>query len=133
MDRSFGDFLSRLRAPSKGISLIFNILIKEEEGMFVAHCLELDVVATGDTAGSAQKDLVALICTQVDYAFSNDNLENLYHPAPPEIWKLFFACKEASEKRYRIDSGFRREVAPDVFVPPWLIAKTCHAPKTCYV
>lgn len=133
IEKSFADFISRLKTPTKGISLIFNILIKKEDDLFIAHCLELDIVATADSPERAQKDLVALICTQIDYAFSNDNLKYLYHPAPPEVWKEFFDCKEASEKRYKIDPAFKRDTTGDVFVPPWLIAKTCLAQSACHV
>jgi predicted RNase H-like HicB family nuclease len=112
--------------------MIFSVLEKEEDGMFIAHCLELDIVATGDTPREARKDMVALICAQVDYAFSNDNLAHLYHPAPKEVWKQFFACKEAEERKYKIRSSFG-ETVPKGHVPPWLIAKTCRIPKTCRI
>ena len=31
-----------------------NILMKEEDGMFIAHCLELDILATGGYCGSSK-------------------------------------------------------------------------------
>ena len=82
---------------SKDISFTVNILIKKEKGLFVAHCLELDIVATGKTPTEAQKEIISLVCTQVDYAFSNNNLDHLYHPAPPRVWAEFFSCKEQLE------------------------------------
>lgn len=36
--------MASLGKKSKDISMAVNMLIKEGEGMFVAHCLELDVV-----------------------------------------------------------------------------------------
>jgi hypothetical protein len=45
----------------------------------------------GETLEQTQKDIVALICAQIDYAFSNDNLDNLYHPAPKQVWEAFYA------------------------------------------
>lgn len=114
-------------------AMIFSILVKEEDDLFIAHCLELDIVATADSIGQAQKEIIALICAQVDYAFSNDNLDNLYHPAPPEVWEEFFACKERIEKRYKLDAVFKKDAAREVFVPPWIIANTCQAERTCHV
>ena len=113
--------------------IIFNILIKDEENLFLAHCLELDIVATGETVERAKKEMIALICAQVDYAFSNDNLENLYKPAPKDVWEEFFACKERSEEKYKVDQAFPKNGDAHSFVPPWIIANTCHKPAFCNV
>jgi len=103
--------------------MTFNILAKKEEGIWVAHCLELDIVATAKTLSVLKKEIVDLIITQVDYAFSNDNLDNLYHPAPQEIWKEFYKCKRSIGKKIRMKSEFKDKS----FVPPWIIANTCFA------
>ncbi len=116
---------------SADISLSVNILIKENDNMFVAHCLELDIVAVAETLDQAQKEVVSLICAQVDYAFSNDNLSNLFHPAPPEVWAEFFECKEQQERKYKLESAFQKGVK--TILPPWLIAKTCQSCKYCHV
>lgn len=112
--------------------MVFNILLKKEVDLFLAHCLELDIVATGNTMEQAQKDLIALVCAQVDYAFSNNNLENLYHPAPKELWKEFFDCKERVEKCYKLDATFSKSSHDRPFVPPYIIAKTCQNPEFCH-
>ena len=102
-------------------SMTFNILAKKESDMWLAHCLELDIVATAKTITTLKKEIENLIITQIDYAFSNDNLDNLYHPAPAEVWKEFYACKESVEKRVKMRSEFKA----NSFVPPWIIANTC--------
>ena len=71
-----------------------NILIKKEGDLFVAHCHELDIVVTGKTIAEAQNEIISLISAQIEYAFNNNNLEYLYHPAPPEVWNEFFSCKK---------------------------------------
>jgi len=95
--------------------MIFNILIKEDDGMFVAHCLELDIVATAESVEQAQKDIIALICAQVDYAFSNDNLENLYCPAPAEVWQEFWSAENSGGRdiRLKIPSKPEPEISLD--------------------
>jgi hypothetical protein len=72
-------------------SMTFNIIAKKESGMWVAHCLELDIVATAGTMTDVKKEMDDLIVAQIDYAFTNNNLDNLYKPAPPEAWKEFYA------------------------------------------
>ena len=112
--------------------MIFSILVKEEGGMCVAHCLELDIVATDNTVGKVKKEMEDLILTQVDYAFSNGNLENLYHPAPAEVWKEFFECKNQIEERIKLESAFQKKRSLKEFVPPWIIAKTCTPDNLCH-
>lgn len=77
----------------------FNVFIKTEDNLFIAHCLELDIVATGNTIARAQKDMVELIKTQILYAFSNDNLDHLFKMAPAEVWQEYLACKNKDRPR----------------------------------
>ena len=80
-------------------SMIFNVLIKKEGTLFLAHCLELDLVATAKTFSQVKKEMREIIETQVDYAFSNDNLHHLYRPAPAEVCREFYACKSSAQQR----------------------------------
>ncbi|MFH1075849.1 MAG: hypothetical protein V1753_03265 [Pseudomonadota bacterium] len=121
--------MGELLRETNDISINANILTKKEDGLFVAHCLEFDIVATGDTAEQAQRECVALICAQIEYAFIHDNLDNLYHSAPSEVWAEFFKCKAQVERRYKIEKRFD-DSSEQSFIPPWLIAKTCQA---CHV
>jgi hypothetical protein len=82
------------------VGMTFNILIREEEDTCIAHCLELDIVATSPTLEGVEIDIMSLITAQIEYAFKNDNLDNLYHPAPPEVWKEYFNCSTAEIKEY---------------------------------
>ena len=106
-------------------SMIFNLLAKKEKGLWIGHCLELDIVATANSLEVLKKDLADLITAQVDYAFSNNNLENLYHPAPPEVWEEFFRCSPEAEEIIEVHSEFQDDRPLKSFVPPWIIAKTC--------
>jgi len=127
VERAKNDFLRWRKRPSaKGQSMTFNVLIKEEEGILVAHCLELDIVATADSLNLVKEDMASLIIAQIDYSFSNDNLEHLFHPAPQEVWTEFFSCKErATRERHKIESFFKKEIPS---IPPWIITNTLQAP-----
>lgn len=115
------------------ISFSVNILIKKEDGLYVAHCLELDIVAVAETPDQVQQEIISLICVQIDYAFTNNNISNLYHPAPQKIWRDFFACKEQMERKYKIEPSFTKNQTSSNILPPWLIAKTCQMNHMCYV
>lgn len=103
-------------------SLSVNILAKKEGDIWTGHCLELDIVVTANSIEKLRKELTDLIVAQVDYAFSNDNLNYLYHPAPPEIWKEFFNCKKQLEDRIQVKSKSKKKTA---FVPPIITTNTC--------
>jgi predicted RNase H-like HicB family nuclease len=105
-------------------SMVFNVLIKKEMDLFVAHCLELDIVATGKTLDEAKGDLKDLIEAQVECAFANNNLDNLFRPAPSEAWREFYSCTSRPEERIDVKSGFGHKESGR-FVPPWIIAKIC--------
>ena len=113
-------------------SMIFNVLIKKEGTLFLAHCLELDLVATAKTFSRVKKEMRDIIETQVDYAFSNDNLDHLYRPAPSEVWREFYACKEMKEEKLDIRSAFKK-TDKEQFIPPWIIARICEASERCRV
>ncbi len=107
-------------------SMVFNIFIKRDGDTFVAHCLELDIVAESDTQTGVMDDIRELIITQIDFAFSNNNLDNLYRSAPTEVWKQFYECPERTTSEIlRIGSRSSQENGPKVFVPSEVITNTC--------
>jgi len=110
--------------------LIFNILIKKDtdQGCYIAHCLELDIVATSKRLREVKRDIINLIDTQVDYSFSNNNLANLYHSAPIEVWQEFYKCKKIEESNKKIKSHFSKD---NSFIPPFITTNICEA-STCY-
>ena len=105
-------------------AVTLNALIKKEEGLYIAHCLEMDIVATAASLKQVKKDIIDLIKAQIDYAFSYDNLEHLFHPAPKEVWEEFWACKKQEEERHRILSASKKPNTKG-FIPPWIITNIC--------
>lgn len=67
--------------------LHLDIMITREEGYWLAHCLQLDIVTTAETLEKVKTDMIDLIVAQVSYAFEHDNLDNLFLSAPAEVWK----------------------------------------------
>jgi hypothetical protein len=83
----------------------FKVLIRREPDAWVAHCLELNLVAVAQTAEHVEADIIDIIVAHVRYAIENDNLEHMYHPAPPHVWKAFFKCSDREETSYRRDEA----------------------------
>lgn len=89
--------------------LHLNVLVgRNEDGIFTAHCLELDIVAGGDTPELAFEELKNLIDVQIRTCIENDDLENLFFPAPKEYWNILARIKAETEgcrsTRHTIDT-----------------------------
>lgn len=117
-------------AMKSSTGMTFNILTKKEGDLFIAHCLELDIVATGSSLEEANNDIIDLLLAQLKYAFANKNLDHLYRPAPPEVWREFYACRELLEREIKVPPD---EEPSEGFVPPWIIAKMCQAKMESHV
>jgi hypothetical protein len=79
----------------------FKVLIRREPDAWVAHCLELNLVAVAETVEQVESDIIDVIVAHVRYALENDNLEYMFHPAPPDVWRDFFKCSDREETSYR--------------------------------
>lgn len=114
-------------------SMTVNILVSKKGDVWMGHCLELDIVGTAPSRDQLKKDMLDLIAAQVDYAFSNNNLDRLYHSAPTEVWEEFYKCKKATEDKIELESQSQKDRDLKTFVPPWIIAKTCLSESACVV
>lgn len=82
-------------------SLRFSAIVeKRPNEAYLAHCLELDLVAEGSTLEEACDSLINVIDVQIRTCIANDNLENLYFPAPPEAWSELLRKKQCVTKRH---------------------------------
>ena len=109
--------------------MTFNVIVKKEADQYLAHCLELDIVATAGTEKDVLANMVDLLAAQVDYAFSNDNLDNLFRPAPRGVWEEFYTCSQHVEIKIELQPKLKTPLEKESFVPPWIIAKTCRFPE----
>jgi hypothetical protein len=65
-------------------------LVYREGDVWLAHCLEMDIVAEGKTCEAASSDLVDLCDLQIKVALEEGDLQSVFRPAPSEYWKMFF-------------------------------------------
>jgi predicted RNase H-like HicB family nuclease len=66
---------------------------------WIAHCLELDIVAEGKSPESALQDLIDLSSIQIKTAIANQDLRSAFSAAPPEIWAMFSRAKDHPVKK----------------------------------
>lgn len=72
-----------------------------------AHCLQLDLIAEGATAQIAFNHLLNVIDVQIRTCIDNDNLDNLFFPAPKEVWDRLASAKSAAQ-----GCTYDREIRP---------------------
>lgn len=75
----------------------FDILVERQSDGYIAHCLQLDIVAVADVEQQALDDILDLIEAQLTAAIENDNLDSIFHPAPAEVWGKLYALKQTDK------------------------------------
>lgn len=72
---------------------------EEDPQKFVAHCLELDTVAVGDTIPDAIELLKELVEDTLEAAIADNTLRKLFHPAPQKYWEMYATAKPYTPPR----------------------------------
>jgi hypothetical protein len=97
--------------PSLSINL--SAIVYCEDSTWIAHCLELDIVAEGHDADDAVTSLVSLCDLQIRTAMEHGDLGSIFRPAPPEIWAMFAGgtgITTKKMKRFRRSDRFKAPV-----------------------
>lgn len=71
--------------------VMLRAVLYQEDGLWIAHCLELDVVGDGTTQREALDQLTANIKAQIEESFQLGAQNTLFSSAEPEILRMFFA------------------------------------------
>ena len=87
--------MKRLRVPLR-------IVVYQEDGDWVAHCLEFDLVGAGSNRKEAMSLLAEAVSIQAEESFKSGNLRNLFSPADGKYFQMFFAGKDICEGNLQI-------------------------------
>lgn len=74
-------------------TLTVHVLLYRENALYIAHCLEFDLVAQGGTTHEAFQNLLDAIEIQAAYVQETGDLKNLIQPAPPEYWQMLASAE----------------------------------------
>jgi hypothetical protein len=74
-------------APRPEKELQLRAIAYRDAAEWVAHCLDLDIVATGPSREEAIEALVGAVEAQLSDAWKNGNVGHLFFPAPVEAWR----------------------------------------------
>ena len=81
------------------VRLILRALIYRDDDWWVAHCLETDVVAEGNTPTQAFANLQSLTDLQIRTAMEDGDLQSIFRQAPPDILTLFASGYDQNIRR----------------------------------
>jgi predicted RNase H-like HicB family nuclease len=87
-----------VNAMKQAVRLTLRALIYPEDSWWIAHCLELDVVAEGETPKKAFEALQSLTELQIETAMEVGDLQSIFRQAPPEILAAYAI---AEDRRFR--------------------------------
>jgi len=81
--------MSALRVPIR-------VVFYREEGSWIAHCLEFDLLGDGDTRETALEQLAQAIRIQVEATRDYGNPANLFAPAEGKYFRMFAAGEDVA-------------------------------------
>jgi hypothetical protein len=64
-------------------------VVYREAGVWLAHCLEMDIVAEGRSAGEALADVFQLCAAQIEFVVEQGDIKAAFRAAPPEFWAMY--------------------------------------------
>jgi len=74
-----------------GVQIDLRGIVYREGDAWIAHCLELDIVAEGETSQGAIQATLDLCVFQIQTAIDNSDLESVFRAAPAKYWNLFYS------------------------------------------
>jgi hypothetical protein len=78
--------------------LSIRVLVYKEGAQYVAHALEMDILAYGRTEASAKKTLEGLLDNQLSFAACMEKTEMVNFPAPQEFFDRWEKANQAGLK-----------------------------------
>jgi len=69
---------------------------KDEPRVFLAHCLELDVIGSGKSVQEAMTELIELIDVQIESC--KRHKARFFVPAPAHVWQKYEQARKANRR-----------------------------------
>lgn len=83
-------------------SVRLNVLIYQEDNEWIAHCLQMDIMAASKDRATVQDDIIDLIKAQVEFALENNNMEGIFKSAPAEEWEKLLHFQRCGVRKITI-------------------------------
>ena len=108
---------------------ILHYLLSQSDGKHVAHCLDLDIVATAATRNAAAEKLDRVVKATIELALGTRQYASLATKAPQNFWNEFAAGKtvELEPKTLKIEIPKSVQVVPVPASELPILAHAAHA------
>jgi predicted RNase H-like HicB family nuclease len=73
----------------KPLRIPLHVVFYQEDGSWIAHCLEFDLMGDGETKLEALESLNEAIRLQVEHSLEHNNPRNLFTPANGRYFEMF--------------------------------------------
>jgi len=73
----------------KPLRVPLHVVFYQEDGSWIAHCLEFDLIGDGETKVDALESLNEAIRLQVEHSLEHNNPRNLFTPADGRYFEMF--------------------------------------------
>ena len=96
------------------LNIALRMVVYPQGEWWIAHCLEMDIVAEGTTSKEAMQSLVDLCRFQIEVAMKEGDLDSVFRAAPSSVWRMFFMGVEKKlprKPRKPVESFEARELA----------------------
>lgn len=94
---------------------LLNCLEYKDGECYIAHCLEFDIVAQGETTGEARKRLAELIKEQIVFTTERDIEEKaLFHPAPSKYWEILHHLRTRQARKILLEDDPKHITTKDI-------------------
>ena len=80
------------------------VVLYQDQGVWIAHCLEFDLLGDGPTKEEAARQLEKAIATQFESFLENKDINNLFSPAPAEIQRMFAEADDEPDGMLRLEA-----------------------------
>jgi predicted RNase H-like HicB family nuclease len=110
----------------KTMRILPRVVFYKEDGDWVAHCLEFDLVGHGATQDEALGLLGKAIEIQIEQSIKFNNPANLFRPAESKYFRMFFAGSDLPSAKLevhleddamQIEDAQTREYCDDHLIP----------------
>ena len=89
---------TRMRVPLR-------VVLYREDGDWIAHCLEFDLIGDGTTKEKALASLSEAILLQLEVSIKHNAPENLFRPAEGRFFRMFAMGKNTAAGEFRLKCG----------------------------
>lgn len=87
----------------RNLRVPIRVVFYREAGVWIAHCLEFDLMGDGSTKAEAVRRLWDAMLVQMEASLKYNNPSNLFSPADGKFFEMFAAGKDVAVGELEMD------------------------------